>query len=602
MAELKKIGEYEWEIPKTGKMKVPGKIFASEKLLEKIKQDKTIEQIQNVACLPGIIKASIAMADAHQGYGFSIGGVAAFPIETGIVSPGGVGFDINCLTGDTRILTEFGASIPIKNFGKITSEIESNGCKLLKNSLKINLQTLNLESKKQEIKPINFFMSKKSSEVYEIKTNSGLKIKATLDHPFLTKKGMKELKNLKKNEEIAVDLFQGINYQGEIHEELAIIAKIMGYMFGDGTLYESKGKLRGCCYGQLNDLETIKKDLEKINVKSNIYSRNRDHEIKTKYGLVKFNTTNHELHINSKEFLKKLIILGMPVGNKTRINVNIPEWIKKSNKLLKRLFLAGFFGAELSSPKTSSKTCFFCPTIDQNKIEKLSQNMRDFLTDITLLLEEFGIKNTTISEFDDFENRFKEKTKRFRIFIRGEEDTLKLWKNIGFEYNEKRKKVSDISILYLLLKKQENKKRVGIAKKVKDYKERGFNLRDIQRIFNQEINSRFIERHYYENAKQRINLDFISFNEFLKEKLSEIEDHGTIFDNIQDIKKINEEFEVYDFNVKDNHNFIANNFVVSNCGIRALATDIPASEFLKKRKEFLQEVYRAVPSGVGELL
>ncbi len=96
MPEVKKISEVEWEIPKTGQMNVPGKIFASEKLMENIKQDKTLEQVKNVAMLPGIINASFAMPDAHQGYGFPIGGVAAFPVDKGIVSPGGVGFDINC--------------------------------------------------------------------------------------------------------------------------------------------------------------------------------------------------------------------------------------------------------------------------------------------------------------------------------------------------------------------------------------------------------------------------------------------------------------------------------------------------------------------------
>lgn len=96
MIEVKKINDFEWEIPKTGKMNVPGRIFASEKLIEKIKQDKTLEQVRNVAMLPGILKASMAMPDAHQGYGFPIGGVAAFDLDSGIISPGGVGYDIDC--------------------------------------------------------------------------------------------------------------------------------------------------------------------------------------------------------------------------------------------------------------------------------------------------------------------------------------------------------------------------------------------------------------------------------------------------------------------------------------------------------------------------
>ncbi len=94
--ELKKISEVEWEIPKEGKMLVPVKVFASEKLLEKIKQDKSLEQAKNVAMLPGILKASFIMPDAHEGYGFSIGGVAGFDLDKGVVSPGGVGYDISC--------------------------------------------------------------------------------------------------------------------------------------------------------------------------------------------------------------------------------------------------------------------------------------------------------------------------------------------------------------------------------------------------------------------------------------------------------------------------------------------------------------------------
>ena len=96
MIELKKISKNVYEIPKQGKMLVPSVILASEKLIEKIKQDKTLEQAKNISMLPGIVEKSITMPDAHQGYGFPIGGVAAFDLKKGIISPGGVGYDINC--------------------------------------------------------------------------------------------------------------------------------------------------------------------------------------------------------------------------------------------------------------------------------------------------------------------------------------------------------------------------------------------------------------------------------------------------------------------------------------------------------------------------
>ncbi len=94
--QVKKIAENIYEIPKEGKMNVSCRVFASEKIMGKIMQDKTLEQIKNVAKLPGVVDAVYAMPDAHQGYGFPIGGVAAFDLDKGIVSPGGVGYDINC--------------------------------------------------------------------------------------------------------------------------------------------------------------------------------------------------------------------------------------------------------------------------------------------------------------------------------------------------------------------------------------------------------------------------------------------------------------------------------------------------------------------------
>jgi len=111
LGRLKRINDCEWQLPQTGAMRVPGVIFADENLIRAM-DDKVPEQVANVATLPGIVKASFAMPDAHWGYGFAIGGVAAFdPDDDGVVSAGGVGFDISCgvrtlLTGLTRARVE----------------------------------------------------------------------------------------------------------------------------------------------------------------------------------------------------------------------------------------------------------------------------------------------------------------------------------------------------------------------------------------------------------------------------------------------------------------------------------------------------------------
>jgi len=93
---IKQIDEQIWEIPQSGAMRVPGRIFANDKLMQAIRNDQSLKQVANVAQLPGIVGFSYAMPDIHWGYGFPIGGVAAFDVEDGVISPGGVGYDINC--------------------------------------------------------------------------------------------------------------------------------------------------------------------------------------------------------------------------------------------------------------------------------------------------------------------------------------------------------------------------------------------------------------------------------------------------------------------------------------------------------------------------
>src|SRR6266511_950210 len=104
MSDARRISDTVWEIPAAARpdMRVPARVFADDELFEAIARDGSLEQLENVATLPGITGAALAMPDAHQGYGFPVGGVAAMELPDGVVSPGGVGYDINC---GVRLLT-----------------------------------------------------------------------------------------------------------------------------------------------------------------------------------------------------------------------------------------------------------------------------------------------------------------------------------------------------------------------------------------------------------------------------------------------------------------------------------------------------------------
>jgi len=132
---LEKVDDYRWRIPKSYKsgMKVPGLIYADEGMLKHILEEQALEQVANVAFLPGIVSYSLAMPDIHWGYGFAIGGVAAMRLDDGVVSPGGVGFDINCGVRILRTNTTYEEVKPkIKNlvdalYSSVPSGVGSKG-------------------------------------------------------------------------------------------------------------------------------------------------------------------------------------------------------------------------------------------------------------------------------------------------------------------------------------------------------------------------------------------------------------------------------------------------------------------------------------------
>ncbi len=120
--DVVKVSEYLWEIPRQDGMLVPGRVFASDELMEVVREDRASDQVANVAHLPGIAVASFAMPDIHWGYGFPIGGVAATTTPEGVVSPGGVGFDICC--GVRLIASRFEESDFEENRDAIMSELD----------------------------------------------------------------------------------------------------------------------------------------------------------------------------------------------------------------------------------------------------------------------------------------------------------------------------------------------------------------------------------------------------------------------------------------------------------------------------------------------
>src|SRR3990167_6731281 len=156
--KMKKVSENIYELPKSGKMLVEGRIFTSDKLFEAV-EEICVQQLVNVASLPGILGHASAMPDVHVGYGFPIGGVAAFDLEKGVISPGGVGYDINCLHPSTRIISQYGY---YKKIGEFSSAFDNS-----------NLFVCDLETKsRQNAKPLTFMRKDADRKILKIRTET----------------------------------------------------------------------------------------------------------------------------------------------------------------------------------------------------------------------------------------------------------------------------------------------------------------------------------------------------------------------------------------------------------------------------------------------
>ncbi len=598
---LEKISEYEWRIPKGIKpcMNTDAIVFADETLLEKMKSDLTLQQATNVACLPGIKLSAYVMPDGHQGYGFPIGGVAGFDVEEGVISPGGVGYDINCLTPDTKVLDEYGA-------WKYISE------------LRVNDNVMVNDGKTRGAR-IVFWFYRPEKKIYIIETKTGQILKASHDHPVLTDNGMMYAKELRKGMRIAIYPFTGVKYEKPPHKlildtdefdkniarelvkrkllplytdnpKLPILIKLLGYFTGDGAF---DGK-KTCFYGDPEGLDEIRRDIERLGYKpSRIITRRKT----VTYNGKNIEGTENYICVSAKSFRKLLEKLGAPSGRKTHTVFNVPRWIQELPLWMKRLYLASYFGAEMNKPQTINGYNFEQPTISLTKVKELEYNGREFLEEISKMLREFNVRVLEISR----EEQGDKVRLKLRLSTRPR-SLLNLWSRIGYIYNPVRQRLGLAAVAWLKLKIKVLTLRKEVAEESIILHRSGMgpgtillSLAETGR--DRYVNRRFIERAVYEGVGEpRIPRGFPAFEQWFREHVN----GDIIWDEIEEVRIEDYNGYVYDITVNDPaHNFIANGVIVSNCGVRVLRTDLDRRDVEPKLKELVTTLFHNVPSGVG---
>jgi tRNA-splicing ligase RtcB len=291
--------------------------------------------------------------------------------------------------------------------------------------------------------------------------------------------------------------------------------------------------------------------------------------------------------------------MGLPFRNKTKHYFRVPKYIFNLPKWMIRLYLAAYFGAEMSKPKAQTKYNLYCPAVSINKIEKLRFNGIEFMEDIKNLIQAFGIRTAPLSYDQQYLNKDGDWTYRVRLLIQEDtENLIKFYSQINYEYCREKRTLANIGCQYLKNKQQIVQRRDEIRKTAILLYEGGKAVEEIKKQFSEEVNERFIERSIWERKKPaRVAYAFIGFNEY---KTNAYNEAGIIFEKIKAIEDTKTKETVYDFTVNNqNHNFFANGFIVSNCGIRLLATPVSKTDVEPKIKELLEELFKNVPSGVG---
>ena len=603
-ATLHRVREFVWEIEAEDGMRVPARVLASEALLEEISGDLTIQQIKNATHLPGIQKHAVCMPDGHQGYGFPVGGVAAIDTEEGCISPGAVGYDINCLAGETNVLMEFGRRREIRT---LSDDFETDRAVVIDDG--------------PEPAGLRLFTETRSRTVYEVVTETGDTVQATADHPFSTPSGMTELGTLQPGDSVYLHPFEGI--RDETPPEFVVLAaddfadessqlvqaledrgllplkstdpafnrllKLVGFHTGDGSFSGNQSWF----YGEPADLQTIQTDIRALGFKpSRVYERERHHEMDG----YEFDRVEYSVRSTARSFRELLVRLGAPDGRKVASDFTVPGYLDRLAGWQRALYLSAYFGAEMSTPSTLSAKNFYNPEVTNSRLRRHRNAGEEFMRDIARHLNDLGVETTRIQSIDS-ESDSGDRV-RFRLGVKsGSQNLIRFFTTVGYRYNKRKQRRAIEAAQYLKTKERAIAKRLRIAEEVRTLADGGAAPAEIKRQF--DVNDRFIERTLYNDRKgaPRPPAEFPDFEAFSADL--DVRDDLTVGVEIASITELGGK-PVFDIGVEhDAHNFVADGFVVSNCGVRMVKTNLTYDDLQGREEELVDELFASIPTGLG---
>ncbi|MGH2612257.1 MAG: RtcB family protein, partial [Rhabdochlamydiaceae bacterium] len=491
--------------------------------------------------------------------------------------------------------------------------------------------------------PVLILKKKHNGTILKITTKFGRELLVTTDHPLLTDRGMTDaglvsigarlvshgFEGLECSEPTEAVIYSlrdinktmaelGITEKGNAKSQvlrylnnlglvelkttsskLPKILKLLGIILSDGTV--PQGNKYVSIYGKPEDLKSIKNDLNSLGIRSIIISRERSHKINTHYGKASFQTVEHSLKITSKGFRVILHSMGIPIGNRSAQRYRIPPWIKSLKQWQKRLFVAAYFGGELSKPVSNNGYNFNMPNFSVSKLDTLLDNAFEIVNDLKEILESLGVKTSEPTLVDGYTYSGKNgTTKAVRLGIESNaENMLRFLSTVGYVYSKEKEVLASMASLYLRFTNNIREQRENARETAREMYSNGSSSGQILAMLTGEyFTSSFIEHSIWSERKSARVWNVIRFNEFMEETSIGGGVYG--WDQITNIEKVDYNGYVYDLTIDDhNHNFIANGIVVSNCGVRLVRTNLDEKDVRPKLKELVLELFKSIPSGVG---
>lgn len=579
-------------------MRVPALIFADDELIAKMKTDRTLYQTVNVATLPGIYKRSFAMPDAHEGYGFPIGGVAAVDAQDGVISPGGVGYDINCLPAGTDVLTDLGYRVPIETVSRGASVACISGDRLSPTRVLLS-------------------MRRKDHVLFKVVTNNGIELTATADHPVLTPLGMVPAGMLKAGAKVATHPFRGSDFEPpssftivaeeelggpaakELKERgllpfkadskgLPVVLKLLGYFAGKGA-FGGEGTL---FYGSREGMEELRRDVAQLGFVSSWVDERKVIDVDGA-GLAR---AEHQVCIPSKSFRALFEMLGAHKGGRIEEAFPLPAWIERLPLWMKRLFLAGYFGARMDEPQTVDGFNFEPPVVSVSRAKEEVAEGAAFLNGIAELVKEFDVEARPL----EVEKRGNRTWLKLRLSPKTS-SLLDLWGRIGYIYAPRKRRMALAAVSWLRWKEKVVVEGKAMTEVVVE-REGGTAAVDLvmrPNVSRIEMEGGLAEKGVREgrSSDPPRSCGFPPFEEW-----SSTNAQGDIvWAEVERVEELDHgDGPVFDITVENEaHNFVASGFVVSNCGVRLIRTNLSLDDVRPVLPRLLETLYNYVPSGVG---